>query len=344
MAKIFSKNPSDIVAEILEAIPNKRTRVIVAKRYGLSGKPVRTLESIGGEYGITRERVRQIEEDGLKHLRKPAAISVLKPFFASLDGHFGEHGNVMKEDHLLHSLDEEKNHNAIILMLTLGKAYSRASETPILHHRWATGKNHLAGAQKFLAQLVSAMGQKNQAMTKGEFYSFAKNEAAKFVAAPTEKVVASYLNISKEIGQNSFNQYGLVSWPEINPRGMKDKAFLVLKRTRKPLHFREVAEYINKFNFDGKTAYHQTVHNELIKDSRFVLIGRGIYALSEWGYKPGVVREVLVEVLKNSGRPLSFAEVKKEIAKQRVVKDNTVLLNLQNKGHFKKVEGKYALA
>lgn len=344
MAKIFHKNPGDIVAEILEAIPNKRTRVIVAKRYGLSGKPARTLESIGREYGITRERVRQIEEDGLKHLRKPAAISVLKPFFASLDGHFGEHGNVMKEDHLLYSLDEEKNHNAIILMLTLGKAYSRASETPIYHHRWATGKNHLAGAQKFLGQLVSAMGQKNQVMPKSEFYSFAKNEAAKFVAAPTEKVIGSYLNISKEIGQNSLGHYGLVSWPEINPRGMKDKAFLVLKRLGKPLHFREVAEQINKFNFDGKTAYHQTVHNELIKDGRFVLIGRGIYALTEWGYKPGVVREVLVDVLKNAGRPLSFDEVKKEITKQRVVKDNTVLLNLQNKVHFKKVEGKYALA
>lgn len=344
MAKIFHKNPGDAVAEILEAIPNKRTRVIVAKRYGLSGKPARTLESIGREYGITRERVRQIEEDGLKHLRKPAAISVLKPLFSSLDGHFNDHGNVMKEDHLLHSLGEEKNHNAIILMLTLGKAYSRASETPVYHHRWAIGKNHLAGAQKFLGQLVSSMEQKNQVMPKSEFYSFAKSEAAKFVAAPTEKVVGSYLNISKEIGQNSLGHYGLVSWPEINPRGMKDKAFLVLKRLGKPLHFREVAEQINKFNFDGKTAYHQTVHNELIKDNRFVLIGRGIYALTEWGYKPGVVREVLVDVLKNAGRPLSFDEVKKEIAKQRVVKDNTVLLNLQNKGHFKKVEGKYALA
>lgn len=344
MAKVFHKNPSEAVSEILEAIPNKRTRVIVSKRYGLSGKPARTLESIGREYGITRERVRQIEEDGLKHLRKPAAMSLLKPFFASLDGHFGEHGNVMKESHLLNSLEEEKNHNAVILMLTLGKGYLRASETPVLHHRWATGKSHLAGAQKFIAQLISAMGQKNQAMGRDEFFSFAKNQAAGFVAAPTEKVIGSYLNISKEIGQNSFNQYGLVSWPEINPRGMKDKAFLVLKRTGKPLHFREVANHINKFKFDGKTAYHQTVHNELIKDSRFVLIGRGIYALSEWGYKPGVVREVLVGILRNSGRPLSFAEVKKEISRQRVVKDNTVLLNLQNKQHFKKTEGKYALA
>ena len=52
------------------------------------------------------------------------------------------------------------------------------------------------------------------------------------------------------------------------------------------MHFKEVAEAISK-TF-GKKTHYATCHNELIKDSRFVLVGRGMYALAEWGYQAGI--------------------------------------------------------
>jgi len=118
-----------------------------------------------------------------------------------------------------------------------------------------------------------------------------------------------------------------------------------MKNHGKPEHYSAITEMINKAHFDDRTAYKETVHNELIKDSRFILIGRGIYALSEWGFKPGVVSDVIVEVLQASGQPMSRDKIIEEVLKRRVVKKNTILVGLSNKKLFKKVgKNLYALA
>jgi len=86
----------------------------------------------------------------------------------------------------------------------------------------------------------------------------------------------------------------------------------------------------------------QTVHNELIKDSRFVLVGRGIYALEEWGYYPGQVKDVILRVLREERKPITKEEILEKVLEQRLVKENTILLNLSNKKYFERdVQGKY---
>jgi hypothetical protein len=57
-----------------------------------------------------------------------------------------------------------------------------------------------------------------------------------------------------------------------------------------------------------------------------------------------VVRDVIAEVLKEAGRPLSKDEVIKRVLAKRIVKPNTVLVNLQNSKYFRKVAGDYTLA
>jgi hypothetical protein len=91
----------------------------------------------------------------------------------------------------------------------------------------------------------------------------------------------------------------------------------------------------------GKRAHEATTHNELIKDDRFVLVGRGLYALAEWGYVSGVVRDVIRKVLNKYG-PMTREEIFNKVMKERYVKENTVLVNLQNSTYFKKdADGKY---
>ena len=159
-----------------------------------------------------------------------------------------------------------------------------------------------------------------------------------------DAVAQSYLEISKRIQPNVFNEYGLTEWPEVSPRGVRDRAYLVVRRSQKPRHFSEISDLINQAKFTSRRAYVQTVHNELIKDKRFVLVGRGLYALSEWGYTPGTVREVLKQVLQDRG-PLTKDEVLAETLKRRVVRPNTILLNLQTSDAFTKLEdGRYTLA
>jgi hypothetical protein len=170
------------------------------------------------------------------------------------------------------------------------------------------------------------------------------NKTMKEFSIKNENVLLSFLDLSKKFGFNPFYEFGLTEWPLINPNSVNTKAKLVLARNQKPLHFEDITKLINETNFgDEKEARSTTVHNELIKDPEFILIGRGLYALADWGYEPGTVKEVLVRLMKKIG-PKTYRELVEEMKKHRIVKDTTILINLQDKKLFKKLpDGRYAL-
>ena len=65
---------------------------------------------------------------------------------------------------------------------------------------------------------------------------------------------------------------------------------------------------------------------------------RGIYALNTWGYKKGTISDIITSVLEKAGKPLTREEIVKQVLHVRKVKETTILLNLQNKKVFKKVD------
>jgi hypothetical protein len=191
-----------------------------------------------------------------------------------------------------------------------------------------------------LTEAKSAIGQ-NVLYEKFKLTPFYQEHALEF----TEKVLKSYLNISKTIQSNPFGEVGLSGWNEIKPRDVGDKAYIVLKHHGKPEHYSVITKLINEHKLDERQAYQETVHNELIKDERFVLIGRGIYALSEWGYKKGVVADVIREIMLEQAKPLTREEIISAVMKKRQVKRNTILVGLSNKKYFVKVgKDRYAVA
>ncbi|MFZ4631600.1 MAG: sigma factor-like helix-turn-helix DNA-binding protein [Patescibacteria group bacterium] len=96
------------------------------------------------------------------------------------------------------------------------------------------------------------------------------------------KVLYSLMQAIKNLEQNKYGEWGIADWQEIKPKTVNDKIYLILKHEAKPLHFTEIASKINDVKFDKKQANAATVHNELILDSRYVLISRGTYGLKEW--------------------------------------------------------------
>jgi hypothetical protein len=156
--------------------------------------------------------------------------------------------------------------------------------------------------------------------------------------------VQALATISKNVS-NLHGRWGLTKWPMVNPKNIRDKIYVILHDNKKPLHFSEIANAIKDSDFKRKDVTTQAIHNELIKDKRFVLIGRGIYALKEWGYKKGTVADVITEVLRKEGGPLHRDEIVRRVLKSRKVKETTILLNLQGKPQFKRVaKATYALA
>ncbi|OIO06902.1 hypothetical protein COY54_01120 [Candidatus Falkowbacteria bacterium CG_4_10_14_0_8_um_filter_41_36] len=98
----------------------------------------------------------------------------------------------------------------------------------------------------------------------------------------TNKPLYSLIQAAKNIDRNKFGNWGLSDWPEINPKKISDKIYLVLKNNGEPMHFTEIADKINEVGFDHKKANSGTCHNELILDDRYVLTDRGMYGLKEW--------------------------------------------------------------
>ncbi|QQG45399.1 MAG: hypothetical protein HYW89_00475 [Candidatus Sungiibacteriota bacterium] len=340
----LSIKPDLVVKTMMDRLPTRRMRDVLKRRFGLAGRR-QTLEAIGKEYKITRERVRQIEADALRHLAKPENIKEAEPVLAALHDHIKEHGGVMAEGHLMATASEAKHYPHVALLLDVGKDFYRVPEDDRHRHRWAVDKDSAAGGEKVISGVVRDLEKIGKPVTRVVLYDLISRNAKEVLRdLSVENAADSFLKTSKIIHVNPYGEFGLVSWSTINPRGVRDKAYLVLAKSGNPLHFREVAEGINKAGWSKRKAHPQTVHNELIKDKRFVLVGRGLYALREWGYEPGVVRDVLASVLKSAGRPLSKDAIIRMVLEKRLVKQPTILLNLQNKSLFKRTDdGKYTL-
>ncbi|HZJ26645.1 MAG TPA: RNA polymerase sigma factor RpoD [Acidimicrobiia bacterium] len=70
---------TDAIEEALEEL-NDRERQVVRLRFGLDDGQVRTLEEVGKEFGVTRERIRQIESKTLAKLRHPTRSKRLRDY------------------------------------------------------------------------------------------------------------------------------------------------------------------------------------------------------------------------------------------------------------------------
>lgn len=314
------------VKETVKSLPERYQKVMFL-RYGIEGSS-KTLEEIGDQFGVTRERIRQIEVKALSDLRKEQKEGLL-PHFQWIAEQISKEGGIVPEPDFLYQYGKDKK-GALLLLLYLGDEFIRGTGNDDIHHHWYMDEAVRTKAIEELEQLVAHLKEKN-ALAKRE-------EIDVHLSHP------NFLAISKIIGLSPLGLYGFTHWPEVMPKGVKDKAYIVLKKASEPLHFTEITKRINQLDLGKRPALKQTVHNELIKDGRFVLVGRGLYALREWGYKEGTVKDVLQSIFKEAKSPLTKEEVIARVLKERFVQKNTILLNLNNGKDFTRTpDGSYML-
>jgi hypothetical protein len=335
--------PKQVTKRILSDLP-KRAYEVVVNRFGLtSDAEGKTLEAIGAKYGITRERVRQIENSALALIRKSQAFKDHKTIFEELKKLMHTLGTIVSEQDFLNHISKDKlTQNHINLYLSLSDEFTKHKEDDHFKTRWSVDGVVSEHIHKSLKNLYSSLSD-NELVSEndlvGRFLDEVKTLSLEY---KNEEIAKRWLSISKTISKNPLGEWGKASSSSIKTRGVKDYAFLMMRKHGSPMHFREVAKAVSA-TF-GKNCHTATCHNELIKDPRFVLVGRGIYALSEWGYKSGVVREVIKELLAKNG-PMSKEDIIDQVMKERYLKKNTILVNLQNSKYFKKnKQGLYAAA
>jgi len=331
---ILSFKPK-VITKALIGVLSERAQDVMKKRYGLGVDTERlTLEAIGKEYGITRERVRQIENFSLSTIRRSEEFIKAEPFFEELRDTMDDFGKIVKENSFLDHLSEDKSYqNHVHFLLVLGDYFERLREDEDFFHRWTTDEDFAEKVHKSLKNLYKDLSDDDIVSGPDIVAKFINHLKKEVKDIRDEEILKRWLTIAKFIGQNPLGEWGVSHSPNIRARGIRDLAYLVLRDHGSPMHFTEVSSAItSRF---GKKAHQATVHNELIKDKRFVLVGRGLYALREWGYERGVVRDVIRNILKEGG-PLQKEEVVDKVLKERHVKENTILVNLQNSKFFKK--------
>jgi len=340
----LSFQPKKVTKRITSHL-HSRAGDVIMNRFGLTadGKR-RTLEEIGKKYNITRERVRQVEDSALKLIKKSPAYKAEQAVFEELKQVVHKLGSIVAEHELLPYISKEKaTQNHIHFFLVLGDVFKKHREDEHFHTRWSVDDEMSEKVHEALRKLYASLKDEDlipeTEMIK-KFFEHMKDVSEQF---KSEEMAKRWLSMSKKVAKNGLGEWGKASSPNIRTRGVKDYAYLVMRRHGSPMHFKEVADAISK-TF-GKKTHYATCHNELIKDSRFVLVGRGMYALSEWGYKSGIAREVIEDILKREGQPLGKEDIVKKVMKERYFKKNTILVNLANPKYFKKNKnGLYTLA
>jgi hypothetical protein len=378
---LLSVNPSEMIKNLLSRLKD-RERDIIARRHGLSGAEKEILEGIGKLHNLTRERVRQIESAGLKKVRETGSEKELTAALDRLLKRLIEnHGGMMEKNHFFRLLshygldgaeaakkDQFRNFYSFLVFKVLDGFEEVNKGEIFLPHIKLAGKDtaHLAG---LAAAIKEEIAKRGKVMTAAELFAIAKEAArsagieikgdyggldlSRYYAnhpaadesgiSAEKKMLHSVITAARAIDKNVFGHWGLSGWAEIRPKNLNEKIYLILKNEKRPLHFSEIAKKIDEMYSDRKKTNVASAHNELILDDKFVLVGRGMYGLNEWGLKEGTVAEIISRIIRAEEASLSKEEIIERVLKERMVKKTTIALALANKDRFVREDGGYRI-
>lgn len=328
----------DLVERMIFSLP-ERSRDIIKKRFGIVEDGTQhTLEKIGQDYKITRERIRQIVSDAMKTICKSEHKDDFRKAEDRVIFTIEKNGGIMKEIDAIRklNLDGLKEENAIRFFVACSERVKIKFENGRIEKSWIFDETVMEKVGRIEHEAKAVLTEKNKPLKDEEMIAHLSEKMPEF----SREHILSHLSVISQVKRNVFGKWGHHTWMDIRPKGSKERIHLVLKEEGRPLHFTEIAKLIDKYALGKKKSHPQTIHNELIKDEKFVLIGRGIYALKDWGYYEGTIKDVISNILKKSGRPMAREELVSEVLKIRKVKKTTIMINLNNPKFFKK-EGEF---
>jgi len=333
-------NLKEVIDDMFLVLTDKEKDVII-KRFSLNNKPRQTLDRIGKYYSVTRERIRQIENIALNKLRRTVSNTKLRLVNRLAKQYVEEEGGVMLEadiiSRMLQSIynGSQMDGSIIVLSLNCDTELQKSPRTATSEAYWMFKDIAMSDVRKTAEAGIATLKKGSAVLDEDHIVTSVKAMNHLKGKVVTSQFTISCLKTDKR-ARKVEGKWGLMEWRHVNPRSIRDKAIIVLEKSKKPLHFVEIANRIAETGFDKKMVTVQAVHNELIRYDQFVLVGRGLYALATWGYEPGTVADVIEKLLAKNG-PMAKKKIVEAVLKQRKVKIGTISLNLQKNPHFVRV-------
>lgn len=330
-----------MVKEMFMVLTDKEQDVIT-RRFSLNNQPKQTLEKIGESFSVTRERVRQIENIALSKLRRTINNTKFYRINKLAKEIISQRGGIMLEDDLVSEMLSvflkrgDADSNIIKLSMVIDPELTKQDKSDVFSPFWTYNSIKIREIRQVNDSAMSLLKKKGDVIEEPRLVTELKAIFSRKEEEISDKTLIASLSVDKRLKKVEPG-WGLIEWRHINPRSIRDKAYIVLKKAKKPLHFVDIANKISEVGFDKKVVTVQAVHNELIRCEKFVLVGRGLYVLKEWGYKEGTVADVIEDILADNGEPMTKQEIIEAVLKQRHVRIGTISLNLQKNSHFVRV-------
>ena len=327
-------NFPELMSRLL-ALLNPKERDVIERRFSLDSKPKETLDKIGKSYSITRERVRQIEAVALKKLARISMDPSMRQIHDLAYSILETNGRIMLEDKLvsemLTSMTNTKNidANAMKLAMRVSDRMTKQDKNQFYRPFWRASDISLMEVKGLIKDIRKVLRKEKDIMA---VESVVKSLGDVYTMETLESVLA--IDFSFKATEDGW---GLSSWRHINPRSIKDKIMITFKNHGKPMHFTEIVNHVLSDFEAKKMVTHQAIHNELIRHEDFVLVGRGLYALQEWGMPSGTVCDLIRDVLVENGEPMKRQEIINAVLEKREIRVGTISLNLQKYPFFRRV-------
>lgn len=336
--KVIVKSFEDILRSLSE-----KEKSVIARRVGLKWEK-ETLQNIWNSFSpaITRERVRQIEDSWIKKIWRIIKASVLTEIQNSSIKFIKLHWWVISKNKLINnvikdlSIDWEVNHWVIEMIIQSDFEIKKSKQKlgcQIYFYLPNIPKNDIDNVYK---EAVKILKKKKDVVSKNYLFENILSNLKKDIPIT---FIDSSLELFDDIVYWEENLVWLTKWKILNPKTLKDKAIYVMKKEKTPMHFVDISNKITEM-LEEKVKVN-TIHNELIRNSEFVLIWRWIYALKEWWFNPGTVLDVITSILEKNWEPMSTENITNEVLKIRNVKQTTIYMNLQNKKAIERVGRNY---
>jgi len=340
-AVLTKTNIENLFTEVLSSLSEKE-KTVIERRIWLNGEK-ETLQNIGNSFkpSITRERVRQIEDAGIKKVGRIIKATELANVQELAKEFITHHGGVITREKLvaaiINNMELSTDINAHILEVIIQSDFDIVKSKPRLGTESyftlpSINRKTIDAVHK---EALKILKRKKDVMERKELYSQIAENIESEVGKVWSVFIDSVLDIFEDIVKGEEVLIGLTRWKILNPKTLKDKAIYVMKKEMVPMHFIDISNKISEYL--GETVKINTIHNELIRNEEFILIGRGIYALKEWGFKPGTVLDVILDILGKNGGPMTTEDIIKKVLKVRNVKKTTIYMNLQNKKAIERV-------
>lgn len=329
---------------ILNSLQVKEKNVI-ERRVGIFWEK-ETLQRIWNSFkpSITRERVRQIEETWIQKIWRVIKTTELKAILDTAHKFLELHWWLLSSERLINivikelALEKDVNSWIIEAVIQSDEKIIKSKQrlwSKIYFYFPIINKNNIDIIHK---EALKVLKKKKDVIEKTVLYHIIA-ENLKQNSRLSLSFIDSCVELFDDIIFWESNLVWLTKWKILNPKTLKDKAIYVLKKSKVPMHFIDISNKItDSFNEKVKVT---TIHNELIRNNEFVLIGRWIYALKEWWFTPWTVIDVITNVLEKKAEPMSTEQITKEVLKTRNVKQTTIYMNLQNKNIIERVWRNY---